>query len=168
MCYQITHKHNLDFMYISTREVIVQSPHRNRTEPVRLPYGGRAEMVRWLCDRLEVLVIRVPKVYNTFLLVFSVETAPKPKGWKGKRSKKDMQPKPEMPAVSDIERPDEDEPDDDEEAAIIDKIVQFFEDRPYFYDIVHEGRSARGLFAVLRRVHGLRACNFLKFVIVRS
>ena len=32
-----------------------QSRHGNRTEPLCLPYGGCAEMIRWLCDRRVVL-----------------------------------------------------------------------------------------------------------------
>ena len=69
---------------------IPQPLHGNRTEPVRLPYGGRAQMVRWLCDYRVVLGTRVPKAYNfIFLLVLSVEMAPKTKVGKWKRSKKE-------------------------------------------------------------------------------
>ena len=64
--------------------------HGNRTKPVRLPYRGRAEMIRRLCGRLVVLSIRVLKVYNfTFLRVLSVDMAPETKGRKGKRFKKE-------------------------------------------------------------------------------
>ena len=65
--------------------------------------------------------------------------APKTKGGIGKRSRKAPSAEPELPAdLADIERPDGDDIEDDEVAAINDTIVQFFEDRPYYYDISHE------------------------------
>ena len=73
------------------------------------------------------LGICVPNVYNfAFLLVLSVEMAPKTKGRKGKRSKKDLWPEPEIPANWDFEAYG-DEPDEDKETVINDKIVQIFE-----------------------------------------
>ena len=40
--------------------------HRNCTDiarrPLRLPYGGRVDIVRWLCDPCVFLEMRVPKV----------------------------------------------------------------------------------------------------------
>ena len=38
--------------------------HRNRRAPVRLLYGGRSEIVRWLCNPRVFLGIRVSNVYN--------------------------------------------------------------------------------------------------------
>ena len=38
--------------------------HRNRTAPLRLPYVGRAEIVRWLCNPRVLLEIPVTNLYN--------------------------------------------------------------------------------------------------------
>ena len=68
--------------------------------------------------------------------------APKTKGGKGKRSRKTPSAEPELPAdlhVSDIDRPDGDDIEDDEVAAVNYTIVQLFEDRPYYFNISHEG-----------------------------
>ena len=66
--------------------------------------------------------------------------APKTKGGKGKRSRKAPSNEPELPAdLSDIESPDGYDSEDDKVAAVNDTIVQLFEDRPYYYDISHEG-----------------------------
>ena len=54
---------------------------------------------------------------------------------KGRNSKKDPQP-----AEAEVERPD-----DDEEADINEKVVQFFEDRRYFYDIAMKVGPTRSL-----------------------
>ena len=60
-------------------------------------------------------------------------------GGKVKRSKKDPEPEQETAADTDIERTEDEEPDV-QEAAINDKIVQFFQigDRSNFYYISHE------------------------------
>ena len=72
--------------------------------------------------------------------------APKTKGGKGKRSGKAPSAEPKLPAdLSDIERPDGDDIEDDEVAAVNDTIVQFFEDRPYYYDISHKGWANKKL-----------------------
>ena len=69
-----------------------------------------------------------------------IEIAPKIKGGKGKRCRKAPSAEPELPAdSSDIERPDGDDIEDEEVAAVNETIVQFFEDHPYYYDISHEG-----------------------------
>ena len=62
----------------------------HRAIVIRSPCGFRMEAAqRWYGD-CAILGIRVPKVYKfTFLLVFSVEMAPKTKGGKEKRSKKE-------------------------------------------------------------------------------
>ena len=72
--------------------------------------------------------------------------APKTKGGKGKRSRKAPSAEPELPAdLSDIERPDGDDIEDDEVASVNNTVVQFFEDHPYYYNINHEGWANKKL-----------------------
>ena len=42
--------------------------HRNHTTSLRPPNGGRAEIVRWLCDPPVFFKICVPNLYNSFLI----------------------------------------------------------------------------------------------------
>lgn len=74
-------------------------------------------------------------MYNFTFRVLSIINMPPKKGGKGNKSKKDLPSEPEVPNDSDRERVDEEDPDNETDADLRDEIVQFFEDRPYFYNI---------------------------------
>ena len=67
------------------------------------------------------------------IIMSLIEMAPKTNGGKGKRSRKTRSAEPELPTdLSDIERPDGDDIEDDEVAAVNDTIVQYFEISPCY------------------------------------